>query len=161
VWHGIRQVKYHTGLPHASAARHQKPLGCLHKPATHANHTPQTARLSRPTMPQVYVDTDDDVRLARRIQRDVTSRGRDVAGVIGQYTKFVKPAFDTFIGPSRCGAAGMTRLAHCMSPRVSHARAAAITSVVLLSGAICSAAQCHPLVLTPARIWELCLPMSP
>jgi hypothetical protein len=49
----------------------------------------------------VYVDTDDDVRLARRIQRDVTCRGRDVAGVIEQYTKFVKPAFDTFIGPSR------------------------------------------------------------
>jgi uridine kinase len=29
---------------------------------------------------QVYVDTDDDVRLARRIQRDVGERGRDVAG---------------------------------------------------------------------------------
>ncbi|PNW72116.1 hypothetical protein CHLRE_16g681850v5 [Chlamydomonas reinhardtii] len=50
---------------------------------------------------KIYVDTDDDVRLARRIQRDVASRGRDVASVIEQYTKFVKPAFDTFIGPSR------------------------------------------------------------
>lgn len=50
---------------------------------------------------KVYVDTDDDVRLARRIQRDVACRGRDVAGVIEQYTKFVKPAFDTFVGPSR------------------------------------------------------------
>jgi uridine kinase len=29
---------------------------------------------------KVFVDTDDDVRLARRIQRDVTHRGRDVAG---------------------------------------------------------------------------------
>ncbi len=28
---------------------------------------------------KIYVDTDDDVRLARRIQRDVASRGRDVA----------------------------------------------------------------------------------
>ncbi|EFJ49474.1 hypothetical protein VOLCADRAFT_59311 [Volvox carteri f. nagariensis] len=50
---------------------------------------------------KIYVDTDDDVRLARRIQRDVASRGRDVASVIEQYTRFVKPAFDTFIGPSR------------------------------------------------------------
>jgi len=50
---------------------------------------------------KVYVDTDDDVRLARRIQRDVAERGRDVAGVIGQYTKFVKPSFDMFVAPSR------------------------------------------------------------
>ncbi|KAK9820354.1 hypothetical protein WJX72_009364 [[Myrmecia] bisecta] len=50
---------------------------------------------------KIYVDTDDDVRLARRIQRDVAMRGRDVAGVIEQYTKFVKPAFDTFVAPSR------------------------------------------------------------
>lgn len=39
--------------------------------------------------------------MARRIQRDVADRGRDVAGVITQYTKFVKPAFDQFIAPSR------------------------------------------------------------
>eukprot|EP00889_Picochlorum_renovo_P007826 jgi/Picre1/34856/NNA_002322.t1 len=50
---------------------------------------------------KIFVDTDDDVRLARRIQRDVAVRGRDVAGVIDQYTKFVKPAFDMFVAPSR------------------------------------------------------------
>lgn len=50
---------------------------------------------------KVFVDTDDDVRLARRIQRDVAERGRDVAGVIHQYTTFVKPSFDRFIAPSR------------------------------------------------------------
>lgn len=50
---------------------------------------------------KVFVDTDDDVRLARRIQRDVRQRGRDVAGVIEQYTRFVKPAFDRFVAPSR------------------------------------------------------------
>jgi uridine kinase len=44
---------------------------------------------------------DDDVRLGRRIQRDVAHRGRDVASVIEQYTRFVKPAFDTYVGPSR------------------------------------------------------------
>lgn len=37
----------------------------------------------------------------RRIQRDVAVRGRDVHGVIEQYTRFVKPAFDQFVAPSR------------------------------------------------------------
>lgn len=32
---------------------------------------------------KIYVDTDDDVRLARRIQRDVAARGRDVGGEWG------------------------------------------------------------------------------
>jgi uridine kinase len=50
---------------------------------------------------KIFVDTDDDVRLARRIQRDVAERGRDVAGVIEQYTRFVKPSFDNFVAPSR------------------------------------------------------------
>ena len=50
---------------------------------------------------KIFVDTDDDVRLARRIQRDVAERGRDVAGVIEQYTRFVKPAFDSYVAPSR------------------------------------------------------------
>ena len=44
---------------------------------------------------------DDDVRLARRIQRDVQDRGRDVTGVLEQYQRFVKPAFDNFVAPSR------------------------------------------------------------
>ena len=50
---------------------------------------------------KVFVDTDDDVRLARRIKRDVSVRGREVSGVIEQYTRFVKPAFDNFVAPSR------------------------------------------------------------
>ena len=50
---------------------------------------------------QVFVDTDDDVRLARRIQRDVAERGRDICGVIKQYTEYVKPAFDEYISPTR------------------------------------------------------------
>ena len=50
---------------------------------------------------KIFVDSDDDVRLGRRIQRDVAHRGRDVAGVITQYTRFVKPSHDNFIAPSR------------------------------------------------------------
>ncbi len=38
---------------------------------------------------------------ACRIQRDVAVRGRDVGGVIEQYTRFVKPAFDHYVAPSR------------------------------------------------------------
>jgi len=37
----------------------------------------------------------------RRIQRDVSVRGRDVAGVLKQYTTFVKPSYETFVAPSR------------------------------------------------------------
>ena len=36
-----------------------------------------------------------------RIQRDVADRGRDVGGVIEQYTQFVKPMFDQYVAPSR------------------------------------------------------------
>ena len=50
---------------------------------------------------KIFVDTDDDVRLARRIQRDTQERGRDVNGVIMQYTTFVKPMFDAHVLPSK------------------------------------------------------------
>lgn len=49
---------------------------------------------------QIYVDTDDDLRLSRRILRDIEVRGRDLKGVIAQYTRFVKPAQDKFVSPS-------------------------------------------------------------
>lgn len=50
---------------------------------------------------RIFVDTDDDVRLARRIRRDTSERGRNVEGVIEQYTKFVKPMFDAYVLPSK------------------------------------------------------------
>lgn len=50
---------------------------------------------------KVFVDTDDDLRLARRIRRDITERGRDVNGVLDQYERFVKPAYDEFIAPTK------------------------------------------------------------
>ncbi|KRZ52775.1 Uridine-cytidine kinase-like 1, partial [Trichinella nativa] len=48
---------------------------------------------------KVFVDTDADIRLARRLSRDILERGRDVEGVLEQYNNFVKPAFDSFIAP--------------------------------------------------------------
>ena len=44
------------------------------------------------------------MRLARRIQRDVAHRGREMADVIAQYTRFVKPSHDDFIAPSKRAA---------------------------------------------------------
>ncbi|KAL1194171.1 Uridine kinase-like protein 5 [Cardamine amara subsp. amara] len=49
---------------------------------------------------KIFVDTDADVRLSRRIQRDTVERGRNIQNVLEQYTKFVKPSFDEFIQPS-------------------------------------------------------------
>ncbi|MBA0870861.1 hypothetical protein Goshw_018034 [Gossypium schwendimanii] len=50
---------------------------------------------------KIFVDTDADVRLARGIRRDTVERGRDVSSVLEQYAKFVKPAFDGFVLPSK------------------------------------------------------------
>ncbi len=49
---------------------------------------------------KIFVLTPDDIRLARRIQRDITDRGRTVVDVLSQYCKFVKPAYDDFIKPT-------------------------------------------------------------
>ena len=50
---------------------------------------------------KVFVDTDADVRLARRILRDVKERGRSMESVISQYTTTVKPMHEEFVEPSK------------------------------------------------------------
>ncbi|MBA0567484.1 hypothetical protein Golob_012218 [Gossypium lobatum] len=50
---------------------------------------------------KIFVDTDADVRLARRIRRDTVGKSRDIGAVLDQYSKFVKPAFDDFILPTK------------------------------------------------------------
>lgn len=50
---------------------------------------------------KVYVDTDADLRLARRILRDVCDRGRSMQSVIDQYITTVKPMHDEFVEPSK------------------------------------------------------------
>ncbi|KAG4166420.1 hypothetical protein ERO13_A13G130400v2 [Gossypium hirsutum] len=50
---------------------------------------------------KIFVDTDADVRLARRIRRDTVEKGRDIGVVLDQYSKFVKSAFDDFILPTK------------------------------------------------------------
>jgi len=50
---------------------------------------------------KIFVDADPDTRLARRIVRDINHRGRDLMGVLRQYEKFVKPAFEDYILPTK------------------------------------------------------------
>ena len=48
---------------------------------------------------KIFVHCDDDIRLIRRIKRDVLERGRTIEGVIKSYNRFVKPSFDEYIKP--------------------------------------------------------------
>ena len=48
----------------------------------------------------VFVDTESDIRLARRLMRDISQRGRHLADVLNQYNRFVKPAYEQHIAPT-------------------------------------------------------------
>ena len=53
---------------------------------------------------KLYVDTDADVRILRRITRDVRDRGRSLESVIDQYLQTVKPMHEQFVEPSKKNA---------------------------------------------------------
>ena len=50
---------------------------------------------------RLFVDTDADVRLCRRIKRDVTKRGRTLESVLNQYQSTVKPMHEKYVEPSK------------------------------------------------------------
>ena len=50
---------------------------------------------------KIFVDTDADVRLCRRIKRDVTKRGRSLDSVLEQYQATVKPMHEKYVEPSK------------------------------------------------------------
>ena len=50
---------------------------------------------------RVFVDTDADVRLCRRIKRDVNKRGRSLESVLQQYQETVKPMHEMYVEPSK------------------------------------------------------------
>eukprot|EP00063_Salmo_salar_P003967 XP_013978802.1 PREDICTED: uridine-cytidine kinase 2-A-like isoform X3 [Salmo salar] len=50
---------------------------------------------------KLFVDTDADTRLSRRVLRDIGERGRDLEQVLTQYITFVKPAFEEFCLPTK------------------------------------------------------------
>ena len=58
---------------------------------------------------RIFVDTDDDVRFIRRLQRDILERGRTVESVIQQWMQTVRPMHLEFVEPSK-------RYAHLIIP---------------------------------------------
>ncbi len=58
---------------------------------------------------RIFVDTDDDVRFIRRLQRDITERGRTMESVINQWMQTVRPMHLEFVEPSK-------RYAHVIIP---------------------------------------------
>ncbi len=64
----------------------------------------QNEELCRQMDIKIYVDTDADVRILRRIIRDVRDRGRNLESVINQYLTTVKPMHEMFVEPSKRNA---------------------------------------------------------
>jgi uridine kinase len=58
---------------------------------------------------RIFVETDDDVRFIRRLQRDITERGRTIDSVITQWMQTVRPMHLDFVEPSK-------RYAHVIIP---------------------------------------------
>ena len=50
---------------------------------------------------KLFIDLDDDIRLSRRIYRDIISRGRKMETVLERYHKFVKTAYNNYIKPTK------------------------------------------------------------
>jgi uridine kinase len=76
---------------------------------------------------KVFVDTDDDTRFIRRLQRDITARGRTVQSVIDQYLGTVKPMHLEFVEPSK-------RYADIIIPQGGHNAVAIDMLLTLIRG---------------------------
>jgi uridine kinase len=50
---------------------------------------------------KIFVSAPDDIRLIRRIKRDVSERGRDIDSIIEQYLNFVRPMYIEYIKPTK------------------------------------------------------------
>lgn len=53
---------------------------------------------------RIYVETDADERILRRVRRDMVERGRDLDGIIDQYLATVKPMHNAFVEPTKAYA---------------------------------------------------------
>lgn len=53
---------------------------------------------------KVFVEAPDDIRLARRVRRDIRERGRDLEGVLEQFLGTVRPMHEQFVAPTRATA---------------------------------------------------------
>ena len=99
---------------------------------------------------KVFVDTDDDTRVIRRLQRDVAERGRTMESVIEQYPGTVKPMHLEFVEPSK-------RYADVIVPRGGH-NAVAVDLLLSLIRSVAGAASverssCRPQRPSAASAW--------
>ena len=62
---------------------------------------------------RIFVDTAADIRLMRRIKRDIVERGRTIDSVLTQYSQFVRPMYRRFVEPTK-------RKAHIIIPHGSN-----------------------------------------
>ncbi|MFK7873888.1 MAG: uridine kinase [Oligoflexales bacterium] len=53
---------------------------------------------------KIYIDTDDDLRLNRRIRRDIKERSRSLESILDQYEKSVHPMYHSYVKPTRIHA---------------------------------------------------------
>jgi uridine kinase len=88
--HGRRQATYHV-----------LPKDVIILEGTHTLCDPKIYELCDL---KVYVDTPDDIRLLRRLLRDIHERGRTPENVASQYLATVRPAYERWTGPSRLNA---------------------------------------------------------
>ena len=105
---------------HLDQLRHGKPIDCPVYDFTQHNRSNETIRIEpkkviivegilifenkplRDLMDiKIFVDTDADVRLCRRIKRDVNKRGRTLESVLTQYQETVKPMHEKYVEPSK------------------------------------------------------------
>ncbi|KII89982.1 hypothetical protein PLICRDRAFT_40168 [Plicaturopsis crispa FD-325 SS-3] len=94
-----------TNIPIYSFAKHQRLDETKYLYGAAIIITEGIMALQDPTLRELYdlkifVQCDSDLMLARRIRRDVAERGRNVEGVLEQYLRYVKPAFDNFVEPT-------------------------------------------------------------
>ena len=105
---------------HLDRLRHGQPIDCPVYDFTQHNRSDETVRIApknviivegilifenqplRDLMDiKIFVDTDADVRLCRRIKRDVNKRGRTLESVLTQYQTTVKPMHEKYVEPSK------------------------------------------------------------
>ena len=105
---------------HLDQLRHGQPIDCPVYDFTQHNRSNETIRIEpkkviivegilifenkplRDLMDiRIFVDTDSDVRLCRRIVRDVRERGRTLESVVTQYLDTVKPMHEMYVEPSK------------------------------------------------------------
>ena len=105
---------------HLDALRHGEAIECPVYDFTRHNRSDETTRIEprkviivegilifedqalRELMDiRIFVDTDADVRLCRRIKRDVNKRGRTLESVLTQYQETVKPMHEKYVEPSK------------------------------------------------------------